>query len=99
MKRTRERTIDGGRVQASCQSRFSEVPRLGRGRLPIVIAPIKILNRCVGEFVEIHVIEAAELDRVEVPANGIDVPVCEWSHPAMLAKRMVDAIGGKLIIS
>ena len=46
-------------------------------------------NRCIGEFLGIHVIEAAELDRVEIPANRIDVPAPERSHPAPLAKQMV----------
>src|SRR5688572_3899820 len=75
------------------------MPRLGGWRLPIVIASIKILNRRIGEFLGIHIIEAAELDRVEIPANRIDVPAHEGSHPAAPAKQMVHAVGAELIVS
>jgi hypothetical protein len=77
----------------------SKVPGLGGWGRPIIITSIKIANRRIGKFFGVHVIEATELDRIEIAANGIDVPAPERPHAAMSAKQVMHAVTPELIIS
>jgi hypothetical protein len=75
-----------------------KMPRFRRRRIPIIIAPIRKTNRRAGEFADIRVVEARNIDRVEISAENIEVAATERANPTMLAEKVVHAVGAELVV-
>jgi hypothetical protein len=82
----------------SLHRRPSKVPVFGRRRLPIVVTPIDVGDGRTDEFIDIHVIEAINVDGVRLAAQFWCVYPAERVYSAMLAKQVVDSLGAELII-
>src|SRR5215470_7796667 len=74
------------------------MPRLRRRRVPQVVASVRITNGSSNQFGGVDVIEAGQIDGVEITAEKIEMPAPERAHAAMLAEQVVHAVAAELVI-
>jgi hypothetical protein len=68
------------------------MPRLGGRRLPVVLATVGVVHRCIDQCRWLDVIEASQAHTVELPAEHIQIAASERTHAAMPAEQVVHAV-------
>jgi hypothetical protein len=69
-----------------------------RRGLPVIIASISVLNRSIGKFAGIYIIQTGKVNRVEITTNFSDVSTSKGTNSTVLAEKMMHTVGTKLII-
>jgi len=57
------------------------------------------MNWRIGKFCVTRIIQAGDVDGIEVSTNFLDVAAPERPHPTVLAKQVMDAASAKLIVT
>jgi hypothetical protein len=72
--------------------------RLGRRRLPVVIAPVDVLHWRIRELDRINIIEYSQIHGIELAAGVWHICVTERADPASSAKEVMDAPKTELVV-
>jgi hypothetical protein len=68
--------------------KISEMSSLDWRRMPVIVSPVQISDRCARKLVDGHIVQAGHIDCVKVPPSR-RITDHKWPHSAVLAKEVL----------